>query len=282
MLLGLFLEAVSSLAMSLRLVDTSKLIGAGTVLQPSLPTIQLSDQFVGEAAPVSYSWALIAAMLVSLLVMVYLFKKKRFAMGDDSLWRLAGPILVLVIYVGFIELLSRIASLQAGNIQEELVSATAIVSFTAVVVVATVMGVLALLERSRAIHMSASLEGGSSVQGVRAVLESVRKRIYSMPAGEVYRDSVIACYSAMTGLLARYGAGDRPSFTPQELEASASRKLNLGELDIRLLTRLFEKARYADAPVTIREAQDSVDALERMTNDVSAKIRPMAESVGNT
>lgn len=275
LLLGLFIVSVSSLAASLRLIDTSKLVGVSSVLLPSLPTLQQPGQFAGEAESGSLSWLVLAVASVSLLVIVFLARRRRLAGGEGSFWRLMGTLLGAAMIVGLVELFSSFSSLRAAGIDQEFVLATVILSFAAVLAMGSIIAALVWLERSKVLHKSASLEGGSSARGVQRFLESMRQRIYSMPPGEVYRDSVIACYSEMIRLLAGYGAGDRPSFTPQELEASASGKLTLAQADIHLLTRLFEKARYADAQITKREAQGSVDALERMTNEVAARTVPV-------
>jgi len=274
-LLALFIITASSLAASLRLIDVSSLAAGTSQQQPSAPTSQTPLQIVSEVEPGSSAWLVVAGVIAVAVLFVFLARKKQFHGSDGSLWRLIGVLFGAAIWLGLIQLLNSIQSFMTADAQQRLVLTSDIVSLAAIMAIASAMAAIAWLERSRTLHTSASLEGRTPIQGVHAFLDSVRRRIYSMPQGEVYRDSVIACYSTMTGLLASYGADDRPSFTPQELEARATRKLAFAETDIHLLTQLFEKARYADSVVTKSDAQDSADALERMANGAADKLSPV-------
>jgi len=271
LLLGLFIISVGSLVASLRLIDLSKLSTVSGIVQPTAPTVQQSTQLanVAESGAAS-AWVIIAAVVVVSVVFLIMARKRQSAAGEALFWRLMGVMIAVAIWIGIIEFLRGMTSF-VGGAQRQLVVTTSVLSLAAALAVLSAVAALTWLERSRIIHASASLEERRPAQGLQKFLESVRRTIYSTPRSEVYRDSVIACYSAMTGLLAKQGADDRPSFTPRELEATASRKLVFAEADVHLLTQLFEKARYADAAITKREAQDSVDALDRMASEVAAK-----------
>ena len=271
LLLGLFVISVSSLVAGLRLIDVSKLSAVSSIVQPTVPTLQQSTQLASVAeSGAAAAWVIIVAVAIVSVVFLFLARKRQSVAGEALFWRLMAVVLAVAIWIGMVETLRGMTSF-VGGVQRQLIVSTGILSLAGALAVLSVIAALAWLERSRIIRASASLQERSPLQSVQKILESVRRRIYSMPQSEVYRDSVIACYSAMIGLLAKEGADDRPSFTPRELESSASEKLIFAEEDIHLLTRLFEKARYADAAITRREAQDSVDALDRMANEVAAK-----------
>jgi LPXTG-motif cell wall-anchored protein len=270
LLLGLFIISAVSLAASLRSIDVSELLATSSVGRPSVPTLQQPAQVASVTGSGSVVWLIVAAVAIASLVLLFLIRRRKSLAGGLLFWRLLGATLGITVFIVFVELLKG-AVLSIGGAQQELVSTTDILFLAGALAVVSAIAAFAWFERSRIIATSASLEE-SPVQNIKKILESVRRRIYSMPQSEVYRDSVIACYSAMTRLLAKYGARDRPSFTPQELESSASESLAFAGTDIHLLTKLFEKARYADAPVTRREAEDSADALERMTNETAASV----------
>lgn len=277
-LLVFFLEVVTSLSASLRLIDISKLPVVGAVSPLLFPVFQESGQFADQSPSGADYWIFVATTVIVLTALVFWGRRRRDRGGDSSFWNLLGVLLGVAYYLGIVELFSNIELSPAGSLQRGLIQTLTIISTAALVVGTLIMVALALLERSRNLRTSAPLESGGSVQEVRKLLQSIRERIYSLPEKEVYRDSVISCYSAMLRLLARYGAADRPSFTPQELETSASESLDLGAGDIYLLTRLFEKARYADVPITKREAEDSLDSLDRMAAEVSARVGSVRSS----
>jgi uncharacterized protein DUF4129 len=268
--LGLFIVSVGSLAASIRSIDVSKLPAPSIVVQPTAPTLLPPNQIASVAGSDTVAWLIIVSVAVVSVVLLILARKRQSAAGSSMFWRLMGLALGVAIFLLLINLIKGITAI-VGGAQRELTLDVGLLSLAAALAFMAALATLAWFERSRFIHASASLEEKNPIQGIQKLLESVRRRIYSMPRNEVYRDSVIACYSAMTGLLAKQGAEDKPSFTPRELETSASSRLAFEEADIHLLTRLFEKARYADATVTEREAQDSVDALERMANEVATK-----------
>lgn len=271
LLLVLFAISVSSLAASLRLIDISKLSAVSSIVPPTAPTVQQSTQLANEAeSGAASAWVIIAVVVIVSVVFLIMARKRQSVAGEGLFWRLMGVMLAVAIWIGIIEFLRGMTSF-VGSAQRQLITTASALSLAAALAILSAIAALAWLERSRLIHASASLEEKSPLQSIQKILESVRRTIYSTPQSEVYRDSVIACYSAMIGLLAKKGADDKPSFTPRELEASASGKLTFAEADIHLLTQLFEKARYADATITRREAQDSVDALDRMANEVAAK-----------
>jgi hypothetical protein len=216
---------------------------------------------------------LLAIVLVSLLA-AFVMARRRGPANPYAFWRLVGLLVGMAIIYEITQILLSVQSNGINTLQEQQAElAVAAISLAVVLVAGLVVITVAIRDRSTAVHLTAVIEEAGSTRAIRQTLKSIRSRIYSMPEPEVYRDAVITCYSAMTKFLSRQGAEDRPSFTPQELEANATGKVGSIETEVHALTRLFEKARYASSPVTMRDAQDSADALERMTSRESAGSR---------
>jgi len=264
LLLGTFLVAVTSLASNMGLVDVSKLPNTSSIQSPTSPTASLSTPAAGIATPSESG--LLVVFVVVLIVVAFLVRRRRGPSDPYAFWRLIGLVIGLaIIYEGAQFILSALSSSSGGFQAQQAEQVTAIASLGAVLVAGLAIAIVVIRDRTSALRMAAAMDETGSAKSILRTIQSIRARLYSMPEPEVYRDSVIACYSAMTGFLSRRGAEDRPSYTPHELEASATGKVGSLETDVHALTRLFEKARYASSPVTERDAQESVDALERMT-----------------
>ena len=264
---------------SMSLVDISKLPITGLLQQPAPPTGSLAtqEQTIGTPSDTELLAVVLAISLLAIIVMA----RKRGPKSPFAVWRLVG----LLIGLAFLWTLPQtLPVLFAGGVggssvqdqQGELVTALASLGLLSALVLILVG--LAIKERTTAIQVGSTMGDAGSPSAIRQTLQSIRARIYSMPDPEVYRDAVIACYSAMTKALSSRGAEDRPSFTPQELAADASKKVSSLKPDVHTLTRLFEKARYASSPVTVDDVQDSIRALERMTDRGLPKNNPVEPS----
>ncbi len=278
LLLGLFIVAVGSLAGNLRLVDVSKMSGSSPQFQPPVAIVQ-AGQLAGSVAPSTLFWLFIGSLCASLLVVGLLLRSRRLGESDYLLWRVLGVMLFIGFAYGFIALLSGLPTYFGSGAIQELIGVVAVAAFATFLVFASLIAGLALFERVRTTHKSSLLERETSPEAVKKLIESIRKNVYSMRRGDLYRDSVIRCYAALTELLAQHGARDQPSFTPHELKAKACESLGLEDADIGLLTRLFEKARYAEVPVTRAEVKDSADALGRIADETHDRTGLSRESV---
>ncbi|MFI0408143.1 DUF4129 domain-containing protein [Actinomadura sp. 3N508] len=78
------------------------------------------------------------------------------------------------------------------------------------------------------------------------------------------RAAVIACYTAMEGILAAAGAAPLDSDTPAEVLARASGAGIAGLGAATTLTTLFREARYSVHPVTERHRAEALAALESL------------------
>ena len=250
-------------------MDISKLPNTNSLQPPSSPTTSLSTPAPGVVS--SSDSGFLVVVVAVLIVGAFLLARRRGPASPYASWRVIGLLVGLAIIYEITQILLSTQSNGLSSAQEQQVElVTAAASLGAVLVAGLAIAIVVIKDRSSAVRMAAVLDETGSAKTIRRTIQSIRARLYSMPEPEVYRDAVIACYSAMTKFLSRRGAEDRPSFTPHELEASATGKVGSLETDVHALTRLFEKARYASSPVTERDAQDSVDALERMTSGESA------------
>jgi Domain of unknown function (DUF4129) len=268
LLLGAFLEVTVSLSSALSQVDLSNLPGLGQVSGLTLPTVSATQVAAGTGQS-WYSWAIIPTTLALVFVLLVLVLRRHSRGGDGFLWRLLGLVVALSLYPALVVVI-KLFPAWGENPSQDLVLTTALLTFGALLAAAVVMVGLTLYERSKARLLTASLESNGSVQAVQRLVESLRARLYSAKESEACRDAVISCYSAMTGLLASHGVGDRPSFTPRELQTSAGRTLKGSQPEIDTLTRLFEKARYDKTPVKPEEARESLNALGRIASRVQA------------
>jgi Domain of unknown function (DUF4129) len=262
-LLVVFLVAAGSLVAAIKSVDVTALPGVKAVFQLASPSAQLSGPASAVAPGPLNVWALVLVLAVLLLVASYFVRRKGAASDRGAAWRTIGMALGIVFYFAFLEFLPELSSIVSGNFDVPFELATA--ASAAVMLVAAVAAMILFSERLRKAPTSPLTESGAAAKAVEKVLASVRARLYSKPEPGVLRDSVIECYSAMMMYLESRGAGDRPSYTPKELEAAAMEKVSASKRDVHLLTGLFEKARYATTPITAEDAQESLGALTRLT-----------------
>ncbi|TDB88616.1 DUF4129 domain-containing protein [Actinomadura sp. KC216] len=94
--------------------------------------------------------------------------------------------------------------------------------------------------------------------------EAVAVGSRALRAGDDARAAVIACYTAMEGVLAEAGAAPRDSDTPAEVLARASGSGLDGLAAAATLTALFREARYSVHPVTERHRAEALAALESL------------------
>jgi len=267
-ILALFVLTVTSLVTNMKLVDISKLPTTGLLQQPTSPAPSVSTQAQAIGTP-SDAESLAIVLAISAVV-VLLIARRRGPKSPLALWRLIG----LLIGLAFLWILPQAIStlfskgVSGGSFQDQQAElVTALASLLVLSALAVTAVVFAIKEHTSAVSVGATMVDAGGPSAVRQTLRSIRARIYSMPEAEVYRDAVIECYSSMTKSLSSRGAEDKPSFTPQELEFDASKKVSALKTDVHTLTRHFEKARYASAPVTVDDVKESMEALERMAGE---------------
>ena len=270
-ILGAFLLAATSLLASLRQIEPSALPNSIGVTAPSVPALTATQAPAASGTGASYlTFAAEVALLVALAIVV--IRRKRRMPGRYFFWETAGALIGLAAFflVGYsLEVLPQ----APFNALQSTAPAVAMLMLAALIVLGGALALQAVAERRRAVRATAMAKAEDPVDTAKELIASLRKRLYSDRGGGIDRQSIVACYSAMTKLLQSHGARDRPSYTPRELRVTAGRALNISGSSIDDLTRLFERARYDALPVTHAEAIESVAALERITGDLEARLR---------
>lgn len=271
LVLGAFVIVAASLVASVGKVQPSSLPNSIGATIPSVPTVAPTQ--VAPPAGWGSSDLAFGVLLVVLVAMVLLLvRKKRGGFGGRIFWQTMGGLIGIATYFFIVYFVVRLPQPSLGVTEVQAFS-VAVVVFCGIVAAFAVMAYQALREKARALRASSADRDGGPLKTAKELVERLRARLYSDRGGGADRESVIACYSAMTKLLDDHGASDRPSYTPRELRFSAGRSLNITGHDIDELTRLFEKARYGETEVTHADALESVEALDRLTGELETPSR---------
>ncbi|MDA4122505.1 MAG: DUF4129 domain-containing protein [Thaumarchaeota archaeon] len=97
---------------------------------------------------------------------------------------------------------------------------------------------------------------------VASVLDEAARRLNS---GSDYRDTVIRCYSLISGLLEEKSDVDGRVLTAREFERRVSEKLMIDSPYLQQVTRLFELARYSEDEITQDQAREAALCLSNLS-----------------
>jgi hypothetical protein len=117
-------------------------------------------------------------------------------------------------------------------------------------------------------------EGNSRARQIFA--SAIDDAIYSLRNTSNHRLEVINCYKTLCSVLQEGGAPSSPVLTAREFEALAAEKLDIKTGYLRMITQLFEKARYSTYAVDesdARIAEDNLVALESELKNRTASIQ---------
>lgn len=96
--------------------------------------------------------------------------------------------------------------------------------------------------------------------------EEARNAIFSIHAGDDFGAAIIRCYQEMSRVLGEETGIIRETFmTPREFENRLISK-GFSQESVRILTRLFEQARYSSIPAGIHEKDRAVACLTDIVN----------------
>jgi hypothetical protein len=95
--------------------------------------------------------------------------------------------------------------------------------------------------------------------------------VYSLRSGSDFRLAVLSCYKSLCDTLQDGGASDRPELTAREFEVVAERRLAVNRDHLRLITQLFEKARYSRDTVDETDAREAEESLRSLQREVMTK-----------
>ncbi|MDA4123471.1 MAG: DUF4129 domain-containing protein [Thaumarchaeota archaeon] len=151
----------------------------------------------------------------------------------------------------------------AGHGLGEALSLAFFVTGAAVIAVSFGSLVVFLARRRRRITLQPESSGDSVAKDFARAIDGT---VYSLRYGSDLRMAVLRCYKALCDTLQDGGAADSPELTAREFEAMAEKKLAVDRENLRLITRLFEKARYSQDAIDeaeVREAETSLMNLQR-------------------
>ncbi len=143
---------------------------------------------------------------------------------------------------------------------------------------ALLLGGVGLLLAAR--RQSVAVEAEPQLRGVDEALleplaEAVGGSLQDLRREGDVRRAVIACYARMERALARSGAVREPHEAPFEFLARVLEQI--ASEPGRVLTELFERAKFSLEPMGVPEKEDAIAALDQLR---SAAAVPVAESAG--
>lgn len=137
-------------------------------------------------------------------------------------------------------------------------SAIAVAALIAAVVVGVVLAVLA---RRRTVEEPADEE--------EVVLQAVDESLDDLRRERDVRRAIIACYARMERALERAGSERRPAEAPFEYLVRILERITANGPAARVLTELFERAKFSVEPMGEREKERAIGALELLRAEVS-------------
>lgn len=112
---------------------------------------------------------------------------------------------------------------------------------------AAVLAIVLLLRRNRPVEGTIDEEASDGPRASAAV--AVNETIQDLQAGRDVRTAILACFQRFCQLLGSRGITEQEALTPRELEALAVHRLRVSSKDSRILTGVFEEARYSTHPL---------------------------------
>lgn len=96
----------------------------------------------------------------------------------------------------------------------------------------------------------------------------IKRALYGLATGDEYRRTIFEAYRKMCAHLERYGYTREEHVTPREFERALKLALPLDTKSIRVLTKLFEEARYSDHRMGERSRQAAIESLKYVEQDL--------------
>lgn len=133
---------------------------------------------------------------------------------------------------------------------------------------AAVLAIVYLLRRTRRVEWESEEDtsGGPRASAALAVDETIR----GLEAGRDVRSAILACFQRFCALLGSRGITEQEALTPRELEALAVRRLHVSSMDSRILTDVFEEARYSTHPLGEPDRERALGSLREIRTALEA------------
>jgi hypothetical protein len=101
----------------------------------------------------------------------------------------------------------------------------------------------------------------SNMHTINVLRRIIKRALYGLVTGDEYRMIIFDAYRKMCGHLARFGYTREEHVTPREFSRALKLALPLDTRSIRMLTRLFEEARYSDHEMGEPGRQAAIESL---------------------
>ena len=124
-----------------------------------------------------------------------------------------------------------------------------------------------------AVALAAAVLGAAIYQASRAhtinVLRRIIKRaLYGLVTGDEYRLIIFDTYKKMCAHLEKLGYTREDHVTPTEFSRALKLALPLDTRSIRMLTKLFEEARYSDHELSEADRKEAIESLEYIESEL--------------
>lgn len=133
--------------------------------------------------------------------------------------------------------------------------------FLLVILLVTMTATTFLLRRGvdgfavgRGVHGTVRLER-------REATEAIHAAIVELEIGADVRNAILACFQRFCLLLGARGITDQDALTPREIEQLAIDRLQVSPKASRILTSLFEEARYSEHPLGEADRARAIESL---------------------
>jgi len=101
----------------------------------------------------------------------------------------------------------------------------------------------------------------SNLRTINVMRRIIKRALYGLTTGDEYRQTVFAAYKKMCSHLERYGFSREEHVTPREFARALKLALPLDTRSIRMLTGLFEEARYSNHKIGPGDRKAAIDGL---------------------
>ena len=140
------------------------------------------------------------------------------------------------------------------------------------------MAVLSVIGIAAAIGiMAVGLWQAAGMRTLTVMHKIIKRALYGLATGDEYRKTIFEAYRKMCAHLDRYGYTREEHVSPREFSRALKLALPLDTKSIRVLTKLFEEARYSDHRMGERSRQAAIESLKYVEQDLQ-KLTTFAEA----
>ncbi|MEW5937461.1 MAG: DUF4129 domain-containing protein [Candidatus Thermoplasmatota archaeon] len=215
------------------------------------------------ADTVRYALIASAAVVAALAIVVAVWKEERSKLARVFLGGLAQTLIVLLLSTGFVILVIYVDAALRGvplprpfSVHIDLGNVLLLLGAGCIAAALAFISLIAL-RRERKEEEEIAIPRDEAAALIQEAVMEIR-------AGRDLRGTVMRCYTGMVNLFEDRGVQMRKEMTPREFQAVVMIVLGLKEESVKVLTALFEEARYSTHPITEEEKERALESLERV------------------